>query len=465
MARAKGVVEPLRPPSGKLPEAVDATCGGTESAPGRWVTDVVLLGITAGLHLALLLVIFPNTREDFVLHGNLRLFFHDSGWTLAGAVPYRDFLFEYPPGSLLFMLVPHIFSVGFLRYRTLFFVESAVLDVIVVGALYAFARGAKLSPVRPLVLYTLAVAALGPLVIYRIDLAPAALTTLAALAWQRDRPAIAAVALAAGTATKLYPLLLLPPLMMDQWLRGRARRIPAAALAFAGSLAIFLSPAFLAGPEALGYAVRFQTYRHLQVESIWATPALLLHLATGFALHMAARGRALVVLGPGDALGQAGTAALALVVLVTYWGWWRLRRRPEARDMALPIGTATLVLSAAILSKVLSPQYLIWVMPPFALLPLRPRLTIAALAAFYVALPLTQWIYPLHYGELVQLLRPLPVAVLATRNIVLVLALATLLGAFWQLSRQNAVGSRQLRRTNCSSSQPDAVDQSRLVST
>src|ERR671936_1841887 len=233
MARAKDVVEPAGPPSGAVPEALDGTRGGTEAAPGRWVTDVVLLGLTAALHLALLLVIFPNTREDFVLHGNLRLFFHDSGWTLAGAVPYRDFLFEYPPGSLLFMLVPHLFAVGFLRYRTLFFVENAALDVIIVAALYALARGARQQPVCPLVLYTLAVVALGPLVIYRIDLAPAALTTLALLAWQRDRPAMAAAALAAGTATKLYPLLLLLPLIMDQWLRGRARRIPAVAPGFA----------------------------------------------------------------------------------------------------------------------------------------------------------------------------------------------------------------------------------------
>ena len=98
-----------------------------------------------------------------------------------------------------------------------------------------------------------------------------------------------------------------------------------------------------------------------------------------------------------------------------------------------PEGPGTPQADLFALGKVLSPQYLIWVMPAIALLPLRPRLTLAALAAFYAALPLTQWIYPLHYGELVQLLTPLPVVVLATRNIVLVLALATLLGAFWQL--------------------------------
>ncbi|HKO24541.1 MAG TPA: hypothetical protein VJY65_07330, partial [Chloroflexota bacterium] len=80
MARAKGVVESVRPPAGEVPEALGGTRGDAEAAPGRWVTDAVLLGITMGLHLALLLVIFPNTREDFVLHGNLWLFFHDSGW-------------------------------------------------------------------------------------------------------------------------------------------------------------------------------------------------------------------------------------------------------------------------------------------------------------------------------------------------------------------------------------------------
>jgi hypothetical protein len=77
---------------------------------------------------------------------------------------------------------------------------------------------------------------------------------------------------------------------------------------------------------------------------------------------------------------------------------------------------------------------------------------------------LTHWIYPLHYGELVQLLTPLPVAVLATRNLLLLLALATLLGAFWQLSRQNAVGSKQLRGANGSGGQPEAVDQRRPAS-
>lgn len=406
-----------------------------DAAPA--VRGALVLGAFVALHLVLLLVIFPNTREDEVLRGNLWLFFRDSGRTLAGAVPYRDFLLEYPPGSLLFMLAPRFFAVGPLAFRTLFFVEIAALDVVILYALRAIARGAGRSVAGSLALYTLAVAAIGPLILYRLDLAPAALTVLAILAWQRNRPALAAIILAAGTATKAYPLLLLPPLLIDEWLRGQGRRAARAALAFVAGLAVFLSPiglaALLSGMSGLVNAIRFQADRHLQVESIWAIPPLLLHLTTGFAMEIVGRGRALVILGPGDVFGQFGTPVLALVALAIYCQWWRLRRQSQRQSDVLLIGTAALIIAAAILTKVLSPQYLLWIMPAMALLPLRSRPLLVALVAFYAALPLTQWVYPMHYGELVRLLSPRAVGVLILRNLLLVVSLAALLLGFWRL--------------------------------
>jgi len=407
--------------------------GGTHAAGGY-----ALLAATLLLHLVTLLAIFPNTREDVVMRGFLQLTFHDSGATLVGAIPYRDFLLEYPPGTLLFMLLPRLFATGYLDYRSLFFLQAALLDCVVVLALYASARTAGLSPPRVLGFYTLAIALLGPIVDYRLDIAPVALTALALLAWQRDRPVLAAVLLAAGTATKVYPALLLPPLLFDAWTRGGRRSALLALLGFAAAATLIVSPALAAGPQNILHNLRFQTNRHLQVESIWATPPLLLHLATGFPLEVVGRNRALVILGPGDAWGDAGTSALILVALATYAAWWRARRGGERHDI-LFVGTATLVLASAMLSKVLSPQFLLWAMPPLALLPL-PRgahrragavATVAALVLFLAALPLTQWIYPMHYGELVRYIRPAAVGALALRNLLLVLTLTLLLGIMW----------------------------------
>ncbi len=412
------------------------------SPPSRAIGRYALLVATLLLHLIALLIVFPNTREDVVMRGFLQLTFHDSGATLVGAVPYRDFLLEYPPGMLLFMLPPRLFATGYLDYRFLFFLQAALLDCVIVITLYASARAAGLPVLRVLGLYTLAVALLGPIIDYRLDLAPATLTALAVLAWQRDRPALAAILLAVGTTTKAYPLLLLPPLLYDYWARGQARRGAYALLGYAITFALLLSPALYAGIDNALHSLRFQTNRHLQVESLWATPPLLLHLLTGFPLEVVGRHRALVVLGPGDAWGGAGTPALALVIVATYALWRRLYRRGE-RVTALLVGTATLTFAAAILSKVLSPQFLLWALPPLALLPL-PRAgrwrAILALVLFLAALPLTQWIYPLHYGELVRYLTPVAVSVLALRNLLLVLALALLLAVLW-------AGVRGARRT------------------
>lgn len=438
----------------------ETTRDGTLRA-GRWragmsrflIGRYALLLVALALHVALFLLVFPNAGEDQVLHGNLWLFYRDGGRALSGAVPYRDFLFEYPPGALVVMALPRLFAVGYLQYRTLFFVECAVLDAAIVVALYSAARATGLPAWRVLGLYTLAVVLLGPLADYRIDLAPAALTALALAAWLRRHDGAAAVLLAAGTATKLYPGLLLPVLLMDVWRRGPRAALRAATL-FALTLGLLLSPVLLVTPAQLARDVQFQTGRHLQVESLWAVPVLLLHLARWLPLEIVARGRALVILGPGDALGALGTPLLLLVAVAIYWHWWQSRLPVHATDSAkktasgedaanrswaytesspLLIGSAALVVAATILNKVLSPQYLIWAMAPLALLPLRPRATIVTLCAFIAALPLTQWLYPLHYGELVQLISPLTVAILGLRDLLLLIALVAVLVAYWRI--------------------------------
>lgn len=414
--------------------AVRARC---ERLSMRLGMPYLLLLVALIVHALLFLVVLPTTHEDVVERGFIRLSYHDSGRALDGAIPYRDYLLEYPPGTLLFMIVPRMLASGFLTYRTLFFWENALLDAIVVVVLWITARYAGIPAWRALLLYTAAVVLLGPTIAYRLDLAPVALTAIAVLAWLRGRPTLAAVVLAAAVATKVYPALLLPPLLLDAWQQGGVRRARSALLAFAVTLMIWLSPVLvalrIAGLQPVLHAIRFQTNRHTQVESIWATPPLLAHLLTGFPLTVSGRARALVIMGPGDALGVLGTPAILIVALAVYWCWWRRRNYRDLHRVFVLGSTATLVLAAAMLNKVLSPQYLLWAMPSLALVPLAPapRRHALALALFGAALPLTQWIYPGHYGELVRLLAPSSVVVLALRNLCLVVALIVLLSGLW----------------------------------
>ena len=447
-------------PAMARPAVPRATGPDTLSRPSPSLTRTLpLLALTLLVHGVVLLMVFPALHEDVVLRGTLTLFYHDGGRTLAGAVPYRDFLFEYPPGALVFIALPRLFAAGFLAYRTAFFVEMTLLDAAIVCTLFACARMASLPVARVLGIYSLGLLLLGPLVDYRIDLAPVALTALAILAWQRDRLTLAAVLLGLATGTKAYPLLLLPALLLDPWLRGRWREGWRALCGFSAALALTLSPLLFGGPAGIAATLRFQLDRHLQVESIWATVPLLLHRLTGFPLEVLGRERALVVIGPGDAAGRAGTfvlGAVALVIYVRIWRQGRVRARaaidaprpsPGVHDSSPsrtgtgPAGTTSsvvlasttaLLLADTVLSKVLSPQYLLWTLPSIALLPLHSRRAVAVVVVFLVALPLTQWIYPLHYGELVRLITPRAVAVLTLRNLLLAAALILLLAMPWE---------------------------------
>lgn len=215
----------------------------------------------------------------------------------------------------------------------------------------------------------------------RYDIVPA-LTTLAALwATERKRFTLAYLLLAAGILLKLYPVFLLPVVMIAHWqairaetpttvrwrggLRARwdfVRRDPAvravtggAALCLGAVALCFASAIAVAGGAALtGFT--YASDRPLQIES---TPATILWLGTlvGVPAHPEFSFVSLNMVGPMDVVLKP-LSAIALVVgcLLVYWRQMRGR---------LTVGQAVLACLCAVMvtNKIFSPQYVIWVLP------------------------------------------------------------------------------------------------------
>ncbi|MGI8479255.1 MAG: hypothetical protein ACR2M2_05280, partial [Gaiellaceae bacterium] len=114
-----------------------------------------------------------------------------------------------------------------------------------------------------------------------------------------------------------------------------------------------------------------------------------------------------------------GAVSLAILWLVAFRGRGRLG------DPALVCALAVAVV--LLFSKVLSPQFLVWLVPLVALV--RGRAGLAACARLGAACVLTRLVYPDRYEELVADDR-LPVALLALRNGLLVAVAALLATAF-----------------------------------
>ncbi|HXV32747.1 MAG TPA: glycosyltransferase 87 family protein [Gaiellaceae bacterium] len=349
----------------------------------------------------------------------------------AGQVPYRDFELEYPPGALPVFWLPALGPAEHYRslFETIMWVCAAALLVLAVCG--AAARGA--SP-RALLLVAVGIGlfplALGTVVLTRYDLWPAALVAaaLAAVLARRERLGLAVLGLA--VAAKIYPLVLLPPLLVYVWRRQGRREAALALGAFAAALAVVVLPFAVIAPEGLWDSVERQLGRPLQIESLGAS-ALLAAKQLGLydPVVVSSYGSQNLSGSLPDALATAQTVLQAAGLLAV---WLLFARGPATPERLLGACAASVVVFVAF-GKVLSPQFLVWLVPVAALV--AGRIGLAAGTLLGAALVTTHLWFPTRYWNLVDLQ---PVGWLALVRNVLLVALALVLAVAMARARAPA---------------------------
>jgi hypothetical protein len=370
-----------------------------------------------------------------------------------GRVPYRDFRVVYPPAALpAFVAASH--NLGFpgttrdpvwrglnpaaRRYARSFAIEMVAALAIAIAFTAASLRTLRASTMHvaaALGLLATSPLLLGDLIFTRFDALPAALMAVATSLLLRAHFRLAALALGLGVATKLYPALLLPLAAIYAWKRrGRREAAGLVISAVALTLAIFL-PFVAIAPHGALWPMRAQFARGLQVESLASSVVVALHVLTG-QLHV--HGLPVSVLpapvGWDEALSTnelVGTAAhvaglstgvLAGLVLLAIWIEFALKPVSDALFVRY---TSAAITAQVALGRVLSPQFLIWLLP---LVPLvggrRGGKTLVLLVG---ALAITNVWFPHHYLTFINTERAGPTGILLLRNALLVVLLIVLL--------------------------------------
>ena len=338
----------------------------------------------------------------------------------AGQVPYRDFGLEYPPGALPVFWLPTLGPAEHYRsiFEALMWICAAALLVIVVRS--AAALGA--SPRR---LLAIAVAlglfplALGSVVLTRYDLWPAALAAAALAAVLMGRARLGLAVLGIAVAAKIYPLVLLPPLLI-YLARKYGRREAAIGLgAFAAALLVIVVPFALIAPDGLWDSVSRQLDRPLQIESLGASLLLAAHqLGLYEPTVVSTHGSQNLSGSLPDALATVQTVLQAAALVAV----WALFARGPASAGRLVAACAGSVVVFVAFGKVLSPQFIIWLVPVVPLV--AGRVGLAAAGFLGAALISTHLWFPTRYWDMVYL-QPVGWVVLV-RNVLLV-ALAVVL--------------------------------------
>ncbi|MFB6985791.1 glycosyltransferase 87 family protein [Streptomyces sp. NPDC056178] len=312
------------------------------------------------------------------------------GWSeilKSGTYPRSDVTWQYPPLAALAVLSPALLP--FLGYASAFFVLAFLCDGLVLGLLLYAGRRTGRRAVGAWV-WVAGVPLLGTTAYARYDVMVTAVAVAALLAGVRQPRVLGALA-AVGALLKVWPVLILAGTP-----RGpRTRRAWTAATVTAAGLVLVCT---LAMPGALAF-LGFQRDRGTEVESLGA---LVFHVWRRFGWQ----GRVELHYGSLEFLGPYVplVSALALGLSVVAFGWllvWRLR----ARDfrVSTPADAAfTAVLLFTTTSRVISPQYMLWLVGLAAVcLVFRDSRIVLPTGLVLLATGLTQWEFPFGFVHVV----------------------------------------------------------------
>lgn len=321
--------------------------------PAGWID---LLALAAGL---VVVAWFMWTVERLPILDPLEYrYYANSFWHHHPGSPW--FPTEYPPLALVIFwltLTPLLpFQVAF----------AVWMGLAVAVGYQLVARRAGRQRATAYAVYVL-VAGAGT-VLARYDIIPAILTLGALLAAERRRYGWSFVLLALGTLLKIYPLVCVPLVLIAEYRetasRGGVTSWPALVRRWSAGISLFLGviaavmlvPILVSPNDALAF-LRVGSIRPTQIESVPATVlwlgALLLH-----APYLTAKTyHSLNVFVPAEPAVRWLFAAL-LVAGLAYVAWRQGRRR-------LTLGQAWLAAVALFVAtnKILSPQYILWIVP------------------------------------------------------------------------------------------------------
>ena len=352
----------------------------TPPARGWWLLPTLVFGLTRAWLLAIPFGLIPYLGGTLVIN-DVTLYEQWAQVLQSGRFPVGDEMWQYPP------LVGPLFALGALippDPRLGLMLLMLAFDALTFVVLMR--RTAKGDSLEGPWTWIAAGMLIGPVWLTRFDVVPALFAVLGLLAVAR--PVRSGAFLAVGALLKVWPALLL--------LAVPRRGFGKALVGFVATAATILLALVLTMDGAASFASE-QKARGLQIESVPAWFFLVAH-HLGWERTFVYRYGAMEVSAPGveavalaiTVLGAIGLVALAILRLTGRFD------RANPADIGLVV-----VLFSMITSRVLSPQYLIWVAAIAAVCLLDPTTRMRPVIIMLMPVAaLGQILYPMHYNWL-----------------------------------------------------------------
>ena len=334
---------------------------------------------------------------------------------ITGHLAFNVMPLEYPIAAFPLMALPAFFAPTMDDYLVPFVLEMLMWNAL---CFYLVVRWVRIrstprAVVHAAVWYTAWMMLFTPTWALRIDV-PAATIIFASYTWLVTQPWLAAVLGVFGGYMKLVPLLLSVVAARRHW-NFRAAIVGAVSFSF------ILCLWWVAAQPSMEYAIRYHLNRGIEIGSLYAGIFYGLGQLFHWPMWTGMRFASIELFSPVPSLVIHLLPVVQLTAIT--WPLFRLRLDTDHQNLRVVIA---MVLAYIIFGKVLSPQYLLWLVPLYAVL--EGRGATKQKIFFSVAVGLTAILYPVRFLSLVQL-KPVMMIILNVRN-------GLLVWLYWQMLRR-----------------------------
>jgi uncharacterized membrane protein len=384
---------------------------------------LVILGIAILVigYLCVYDLLFSHISDD------MGLYFRYAQNVMKGFIPFKDFNIEYPPFSLYYMVLPYLLGGRTIEtYHLTWNILNAFLLFIpcMIFCIYEKSWRKGLIFIGLLALFP------AEITFQRLDVIMAVLVFLSLYASTKHKNYLSIVLLAFATSLKFVPILLLPALLMQTSKKKALLQI----LLFMIIILACLLPFLFQGATFanLLYFWDYNKNREIQLESLWSTIGMIFHQPVNVYTAYGAKNLSFHY---SNVYAQIAMYVTLLYILVCYSIAWFKKQN------IFLLGCVCLM-GLILLNKVLSPQYLLWIIPliPFAIrdFPSIHRAIFISLLATIILI--THFIVPIFYMQLISL-ESFAVVLLTVRNILLFVAVVYLIIFFIRYEQKNVLHS------------------------
>ncbi|MFH1354198.1 MAG: hypothetical protein ABIH36_02825 [bacterium] len=375
-----------------------------------------------------------HLQNDVIVHQEQVKYYQKTGsWSNIKAK-------DYQPGALWLFLLPSLFGGPSQSFNAYLNITLFINILLIIGHFYLYKH---FGPPGASIFFLILLLAMGPLLLFRFDLAVTSLVLLTWLSFTHQRLSLAGFLLGVAIATKLYPIVLLP-IMAAQLLKNYLfRKFALFSLSVFLGATLIVAPFLISSGSLIDISDSFDNYlvKPVGLESLWASGLTIIWQIKSSTRPAIDGSHYIQGIAPSATfLSQSfynnfwlfPVGLITLFIIQLFWS--------KKYGYAYPIIPLTLLTTFVISLKVLAPQYLWWAFSFVPLInfsnPRAPKTTFIMPIILVATLVLTQLIYPINYSQFISWFQdattdPGPFLISLERNILLIIFFILLLSQLW----------------------------------